>query len=85
MQIDAQKLRLYSEAYGIAVRAGVITPNRDDEAHFRNMFGLPKLNNEVDASWDDSDGVRAPITLAKGVQEVAEQPIDESTTDAESQ
>jgi hypothetical protein len=86
MQIDAQKLRLYAEAYGVAVRAGAITPNRDDEVHFRKMFGLPELNDEVGASWDDSDGVRAPITLAKGVQEVEEQPAiseDESALQGE--
>lgn len=74
MKINAEQVRMYAEAYGVAVRAGVLTPNRDDEAHIRKMFGLPMMNAEVQASWDDSDGVRAPITLAKELQEVQQQP-----------
>ena len=81
MQIDAAKLRLYAEAYGIAVRAGTITPNRDDEAHFRRMFNLPVANAEVQSSWDDSDGVRAPITLARGVQDVAGVSIENGNSE----
>lgn len=68
MKVDADKLRQYSEAYGVAVRAGALTPNRVDETFFRELFGLPELPEEVKRSWDESKGVKAPITLANRVQ-----------------
>ena len=66
------KLKAFADAYGVAVRAGVLTPNLDDEKAIREMFGLPAPNADVIKSWADSDGVRFPITLAQGLQD--EQP-----------
>ena len=52
------------ENYGVGVRAGVITPNAEDEAWFRSMLGLPAMPAEVTADWLGTGGVRHPITLA---------------------
>jgi len=76
MEIDPAKVRQYVEAYGVAVRAGVLTPNRDDEEFVRKVFGLPAMNQEVIQEWNRSDGIRTPITLAKGLQEVEPVPED---------
>jgi hypothetical protein len=62
---DVTKLKGYADAYGIAVRAGVLTPSLDDEVYFRNLFGLPEMNDAVRADWAKTDGARQPITLAK--------------------
>ena len=64
-QVNAQALKTYAEAYGIAVRAGVITPNKEDEAALRKMFALPEMPQEVIVAWAKSDGVKAPIALAQ--------------------
>jgi len=69
-QTTGEKLRLFIEAYGVGVRAGVLTPNLDDEKAVREMFGLPIPNDSVVASWAKTDGVRSPITVAAAVQEV---------------
>ena len=53
------------EAYGVGVRAGVLTPCSEDEAAFRVMLGLPALPPSVAADWADSDGIRRPITLQR--------------------
>ena len=66
---DITKLRAFLDAYGVAVRAGVLTPNLDDEIAVRKQMGLPEANDAVRSSWAKSDGSRAPITLAKEVQD----------------
>ncbi len=71
---DLIKLKNLMDAYGVGVRAGVITPNADDEAALREQFGLPPMNASVLAAWADSKGVRFPITLAQGLDETAGQP-----------
>ena len=60
---DVSKLRVLMDAYAIAVRAGVMTPNLDDEIYLRELFGLPVVNDAVRADWEKSGGVRRPITL----------------------
>lgn len=60
--ISMPDFRLQAEAYGIAVRAGAITPNLKDEEHFRKLSGLPPIGPEVRAAWSD-DPTRGPITL----------------------
>jgi HK97 family phage portal protein len=50
-------------AYGIGVRAGVITPQRDDEDVVRTLLDLPAPSADVARAWSQSGGVRAPITL----------------------
>lgn len=57
-----------ANAYGVAVRAGVITPQEADEAHFRQRMNLPAAGSAIGGAWQDDGGVRRPITL---VQETA--------------
>lgn len=52
------------EAYGVAVRAGSITPQREDEEVTRNLLDLPPMSKEAEGAWDE-DGIRRPITIAK--------------------
>lgn len=53
------------ENYGIGVRAGVITPNQDDETHFREKLSLPPMSKDVLREWKKDGGARAPITIAQ--------------------
>lgn len=81
----AQMLRDFAETYGIAVRAGLITPNLDDERAARMMFGLPPPNESVVSEWGRTKGVRAPITLAGGASgqaAVQEQMAGDTNTTA---
>jgi len=69
----AEKLRIIIDAYGIAVRGGVITPNLDDENAFRKMMGLQPASKEVVAEWRRTKGVRSPITLQRGISDTAKE------------
>lgn len=60
-----EKMHLLAEAYGVCVRAGLITPCLQDENEFREMLGLKPAPAEVEADWQRSDGVRRPVTLAR--------------------
>lgn len=51
------------DAYGVGVRAGAITPNNNDEDHFRTALKIPKANENVKKAWQEDGGVRRPITL----------------------
>lgn len=62
---DIEKVRAVIDAYGVGVRAGVITPCAEDEAAFRELLGLPAMPQSVKADWEDSDGIRRPITLQR--------------------
>ena len=53
------------DAYGVAVRAGAITPSIADETAFRNDAGLPPMSSEVKAAWKKDKYVRRPITLVQ--------------------
>lgn len=59
----SEKLIDLLEAYGIAVRAGVITPCLQDENQFRKLMGLETAPAEVVADWTETKGVRKPVTL----------------------
>lgn len=65
-------LKNMMDAYGVGVRAGVLTPNMDDEEAIRKEFGLPPINDSVRAAWAESKGVRFPITLAQGLEDTAQ-------------
>jgi hypothetical protein len=39
-----------SDAYGVAVRAGVITPQTDDEEAFRKRLSLPPMSSDAKAA-----------------------------------
>jgi len=82
-----QKLKVQMDAYGVGVRAGALTPTIDDENHFRDQAGLPKVTKEAQAAWNEDGGVRRPITLvvkgASGSPPPPGQNQDEETTDDE--
>lgn len=50
--------------YGVAVRAGAITPQVEDETAFRSEMGLPTTSQAVKDAWAAQHGFRQPITLA---------------------
>lgn len=52
-----------ADAYGVLVRAGVITPNEEDEKAFRKTAGLPNVNDAVTSDWQ-KEKTRRPITLS---------------------
>lgn len=58
-----QVLRTKADTYGVAVRAGVITPQTVDEEAFRKSLNLPPMSPEAQKSWTDDKGVRRPITI----------------------
>jgi len=62
---EIDKLRQIAEIYGIAVRAGLVTPCLQDENFFRKYIGLPEAPETVVKDWADSEGVRRPITLQR--------------------
>lgn len=62
---EIKGLREFCESYGTAVRAGVITPNIEDEIAVRKMFKLPPPPAAVVSEWARTGGVRLPITLSK--------------------
>lgn len=51
-------------SYGIAVRAGAITPTPEDEIYFRSKAGLPSITAEARQSWAKENNTRRPITLS---------------------
>lgn len=55
-----------ADTYGVAVRAGAITPQQEDEQYFRGAIGLPELTEPVSKAWGNDGGVRRPITLKAG-------------------
>ncbi len=71
---DINKLRTFMETYGVAVRAGVLTPNIDDEIEIRRQFELPPVNDAVRAAWKSSNGVRYPVTVDASLEEKSKIP-----------
>jgi hypothetical protein len=62
---DIEKLKGLLDAYGVGVRAGVLTPCLDDENAFRAMLGLDAAPSVVVEAWDEQGGIRIPVTLQK--------------------
>ena len=60
---DITKLKSLLDAYGVAVRAGVITPCIEDEKEMRKRFGLPDMSPAIVANWKLTDNIRRPITI----------------------
>ena len=52
------------DSYGVGVRAGALTPQEEDERHFREAAGLPEPGAAVNSLWGEQGGIRQPITLA---------------------
>jgi capsid protein len=61
MKFDNLKAKF--DAYGVAVRAGAITPAEVDEDAFRKEAGLPTMSPAVRGAWKEDKGYRRPITL----------------------
>lgn len=53
----------------MAVRAGALTPQQEDEINFRTRLNLPSLSEAALEAWKDDDGVRKPITLKSKTEE----------------
>lgn len=51
-----------AERYGAAVRAGVITPQPEDEQQYRSRMGLPEMSQATADDWQNG-APRRPITL----------------------
>lgn len=62
---EFETLKSEFDAYGVAVRAGAITPQPDDEKRFRDRAKLPKMSAPVTAAWKKDKGARRPITLTQ--------------------
>lgn len=71
------------DAYGVAVRAGTITPQPDDEDHFRDLAGLPSLSEEARDLWELQGRTRQPITLVQEGAESSPTAFEEDTKDNE--
>ena len=65
------------DTYGVAVRAGVITPNVEDERAVREQMRLPQVPPQVEEAWQESP-TRSPITLSSGLQDSEPQPVNEN-------
>lgn len=61
MSIETAKAT--SDAFGVSVRAGAITPSQEDEQFMRAKLGLPPMSAAVKEAWA-KEGVRRPITIA---------------------
>ena len=64
--IKFENLKAKFDAYGVAVRAGAITPSIDDEVTFRDQGGLPSMSDAVKGAWSEDKGFRRPITIVSG-------------------
>lgn len=59
---DIEKLKTFVDAYGSAVRSGIITPCEVDEVYVRAQFGLPAMTDAVKKDWKDNP-TRKPLTI----------------------
>lgn len=64
---EFETLKSKFDAYGVAVRAGAITPCDADEIEFRREAGLPAMTSAVKGAWEEDQGFRRPITLLQKV------------------
>ena len=62
LEVDVD-LKKMADTYGVGVRAGIVTPQIDDEVHFRDQVGLPEINKKIIEAWEADGGVRRPITI----------------------
>lgn len=75
---DTDELKKRLDAFGVGVRAGVITPTLDDESRFREQLGLMQPNELVKNTWEEDGGTRRPITIKSIDQvEIEESKIDD--------
>lgn len=76
---ELKDLKAFVDAYGVGVRAGAITPQVADESYIRELFDLPPMSPEVVAYWQETDGVRKPLTIKTEDEEaLLEQQLEEA-------
>jgi hypothetical protein len=69
---NAENLKEQADSYGILVRAGAVTPQVEDESHFRAAAGFPVMSADATSDWHKEKNVRRPVTLAQpGLVETA--------------
>lgn len=73
-EADIAQLRSAIDTYGIAVRAGALTPQPTDEDEFRNRLGLPAATDDARELWESQGNVRQPITLREDNDSPQRQP-----------
>ncbi len=69
------------DAVGVGIRAGLITPQKEDEASFRKAADLPAMGTEVEFAWTEDEGFRRPITLKSRAEQEKELVPNESGED----
>lgn len=62
--LTPDEIKKIMDAYGVGVRAGVITPTEEDENFFRKIASYPEMTPAVVNAWLEDNGFRRPITLA---------------------
>jgi len=60
---EISDLKAFLDAYGVAVRAGAVTPQMQDEEYVRALMDLPPMTDAVRAYWGEQDRVRKPLTI----------------------
>ncbi len=80
---EIAKLKTLIDAYGVAVRAGLVTPQVSDEVYFRDIIGLPGMSKDVIEDWAKTDNIRKPITLAGSEETVEISGNDDAPTEPE--
>lgn len=81
--VDYEAFKVEVDTYGVAVRAGAVTPQEADEVNFRKKAGLPQMSEAALQAWDEDGGVRRPITLQSGDAFSASQDVIAGTNDEE--
>lgn len=59
---DLQSIKTLADFWGVGVRAGIVTPQREDEIAFRQRAGLPPMSTAAEQTWSDEE-TRRPLTL----------------------
>ena len=71
-------MKKQADTYGVGVRAGMLTAQKNDEETFREKAGLPKMSKEAENAWQEDGGIRRPITLqSQSAFEATQEEIQE--------
>jgi lambda family phage portal protein len=70
IDVDPEQAKQDFDAYGVAVRAGVITPTIEDEIFYRKKYNLPPLSKKAKEAWAENPA-RQPVTLQSQQQQGA--------------
>lgn len=86
-EADYAALQTKTNTYGVAVRAGAITPQPEDETQFRQQMRLPELSEAAKKAWKEDGFIRRPITLqnSAAVRAEEEQIASDDEDDKEKQ